>query len=272
MTDQPATARLRPPPARYRRPALLLVALVAVVLGLPLALDVLAGVTDQGRRPWALSASTGWALVVLGGVVGLLAGLVLGSRWPRLAALAATGAAAGAMLFAFVLVLPGLALGVPGCGAPAQPASGTWHLEAASDVDGMQRDHLALGIQPISRTGQPLLGRLLIDVRAVAIEDLGVDLLDVDSLYARHCRALVSGSQVTAALPLLANGAGVGEPLVPAQLPVWRGDFDWWVSGDGELVGARFRVGGHPIDAWPSQGNRGLLTVELWPVAGGAQP
>ncbi|HEY7600456.1 MAG TPA: hypothetical protein VH741_11060, partial [Candidatus Limnocylindrales bacterium] len=126
-------------------------------------------------------------------------------------------------------------------------------------------DQLALDIQPTSRSGERLLASLLRDLAPVAVEDRGVEGLGADRRPARHCRALVSGSQVTAALPLLANGAGLGgRPLVPAALPVWRGDFDWWVAADGQLVAARFRVGGHPNDAWPdAAGNQGLLVVEL---------
>ena len=155
----------------------------------------------------------------------------------------------------------------PSCGAAAPTPKAHFRLDAQTVVDGVERDRLTIAeLVPIDRVGEPLLGSLLGALRPLAVEDLGLERLGDGGVVARHCRALVSGSQVTQALPLLTAGVGGAEALVPAELPVWRGDFDWWVSEPGELVGARFAVGGHPTDAWPGDGLHGQLFVQLWPA------
>jgi len=249
-----------------RQPLVAILALAAAAIAVPLALDRIGLAANAEQRAWAWGAGHAWTMVVLGLLLGGLVVLLARPRWQRAAVTAGAAVALAVGGAGALLAAPGLALDAPPCG-PAQPLLGEWHVDARTAVDGVERDRLTLDIAPISRTGRPLLADLLGGMTEAAVEDLGIESVDGDSLYARHCRALVSGSQVTAVLPLLANGAGLGgAPLVPPELPVWRGDFDWWVSGAGELVGARFRVGGHPNDAWPeADGNQGLLTVELWP-------
>jgi hypothetical protein len=46
-------------------------------------------------------------------------------------------------------------------------------------------------------------------------------------------------------------------------LVAWRGTFDWWVFGDGQLGEAVVTIGGYPGDAWPSSGLQGSITARL---------
>lgn len=257
--------------ARAPRRAAPWLALVAVVLAVPLVLDLAAVAQDPLRGMIAFSGGALWAGVALALVLGLLvAALLRPARWLRL------GIGLGSAL---AVIIVGAAVAwqqaggalpaIQGCAQSVAPAGGL-PLAAESSIDGARR---AVLHEPALSTAESATGiaRLTDELADVAVEDLGLE--RVIDRPTRHCRALVSGSQVTAALRVVVTGTADAQPLVPSNLPVWRGDFDWWVSAGGQLVGATFRVGGHPNDAWPdADGNLGLLTVELLPEPTPVQP
>jgi hypothetical protein len=270
MTDPTLTGspeRQAIPPRRAAAPWL---ALVAVALAVPLAGDLAAVAQDPLRDLVALGGGTLWAGVALALVLGLLAAaLFRPARWLR------PGIGLGAALA--VVVAGGTAAwqqaagpvpAIQGC-AQSVRADGGLRLAARASIDGVTRGRFA-GVRIGPAEDAAGVVALIDGLHAAAVEDIAIE--HVFGGVARHCRALVSGSQVTAALPTLSEGGANAERLVPAELPVWRGDFDWWVSAEGALVGATFRIGGHPADAWPSRGQQGLLTVELLPEPTPMQP
>jgi hypothetical protein len=266
MTDPTSSSTVERPAAWHRRPAVWLLALFAAGLAVPLVGDLAAVAQDPLRDLAALSGGAVWAGVVLALVVGLLgAMLVRPASWIRLAvglgpllAFAVVGAAAAWPQ------LDGPQPVLPTCSSTDVSAAAEYQLSAGTYVDGAPTGRFAHGL--VAGDGA---SALIDELAGAPIEDVGVE--RVDGSFARHCRALISGSQAVAVLPALAEDIGAGR-MVPAELPVWRGDFDWWVSAGGALVGATFRVGGHPSDAWASHGQQGLLTIQLWPASPRALP
>lgn len=242
-----------------------LLALAVVAVAVPLASELLDILGAGSRRPVTLAGGVLWALALVGLVVGLLVALL---AWPGRAARRGVVLGAGLAVMVVGSALAWQVASAPPATVPTclerPTVAGLAAVSADTYVDGQQRDGIRGRFIGPAGGG---LARLFDDLPRGAAEDLGVEQITVGDIsrLARHCRALVSGSQVTAAVPEVTGDRLTGAPLVPAELPIWRGDFDWWVSAEGELVRARFNVGGHPADAWPVAGLRGQLLVELWP-------
>jgi hypothetical protein len=242
------------------RPLVIVLLVVAATsVAIPLAFEALGVDAPFERTVVAPAVAWMWGVAALAGLLSAVVLLAL-RRPPRSSVL-------GAVTVTAVVAIAGLAwqaaAGSEARFAPCRvpPQAGAMHLVSAqTSVDGILRADLEVDDAPIDADLAGLFG----DLPLGAAEDLGVEDVHLDgaSVAARHCRALVSGSQVTAALPALYDGS-MGAALVPGELPIWRGDFDWWLASDGSLRLAAFRVGGHPADAWPVDGLRGQLLVEL---------
>ncbi|CAN5820952.1 hypothetical protein BH23CHL8_BH23CHL8_17350 [soil metagenome] len=118
-----------------------------------------------------------------------------------------------------------------------------------------------VGPQGLSMDGPPLA--LLGSQRGTIVpEDVGLEF--IEGARARHCRTFLDGPTALATfLPLrwLLGGEPIG---LPAQLPAWRGELDWWVFADGQLGRANVRISGLGTDAWVHPpGIRGDLEATL---------
>jgi hypothetical protein len=96
----------------------------------------------------------------------------------------------------------------------------------------------------------------------IVAEDLGLE--HIEGARARHCRTFIDGpTALDTFLPLrwlLADGSSVDDDALGA----WRGEFDWWVFGDGELGLAAVEVSGTRGDTgWDASGVRVVLEATL---------
>lgn len=251
---------VQPAPSSTRRPLLALLLLVALTLAVPIALELYDVVADPRRRLDAVSGGLMWAAVALSFTLAGIVALALrpsGERWRLALALgvalslvAVSGASAWQRLGSERPLLPG-------CGTTelvAVPLS----LEAQTSVDGQPRAELS------TTANAELAVALVEELAAGAVEDAGDE--SVAGVATRHCRALSQGSRLIQAVPQLAEGTDASGPLVPTELPIWRGEVDWWISADRRLIGVQALLGGHPADAWPVDGLAGELRVEMWPT------
>jgi hypothetical protein len=249
--------------------AVLAAAAATLLLALPL---------PTGRRELRLGGVTIGGTAVLATaalVVGASDGAPDGCVAPRLADAAVVAIDAEALV-------DGAVVGRAGLSGERAVTSEHWQGERASDAltdFRLEYTHTAAGswlglsystpdpVEPpaaIDGTPATLDGRLaagLVDAPLHLADDLG--LADVSGRPARHCRLVIDGTTGTQLMLPLAWLVDEDPLAGAAELPIWRGELDWWV-GEGELLRrAQIHVGGLPRDAWDSDGLRGELHATL---------
>ena len=95
----------------------------------------------------------------------------------------------------------------------------------------------------------------------VTAEDLGA--AEVAGLPARRCRSYVDGTAMLRAFEPLAWLSGQTDAADEAVLAAWRGDLDWWLAADGQLIAAEVRIGGQPPPGWETRELEARLEARL---------
>lgn len=136
---------------------------------------------------------------------------------------------------------------------------GDWTPTTVEPVAGPLPSGAPAAVEPnIAGVDGAVLSLLLGPTGRPVPEDRGIELVAGD--VARHCRTLVDGPSVLAAVPPL-RWIAHRDPFDPRDVPPgrggirsWRGELDWWVSPDGRIGLASVLVTGFPVDVWPASG------------------
>ncbi|CAN5630110.1 hypothetical protein BH23CHL7_BH23CHL7_14870 [soil metagenome] len=234
-------------------------ALATLALALPLGWLLVEPLVDPLREVRFLSGGAIWA----GVLAALCGGVALGMASRR----GRAGLRRGLLLAGGMAVLVGgcaLAYGAIGEPAPGisdcaeLPAAPAGRVRGEATIDGQ----LVASISAEEVDGQPIV-QSLVRLDGAHFEDHGIE--TVNGVAARRCSVLIDGNLALAALPALSMMSGeFDRPL--SELPVWRGELNWWKSADRQVVLARVTVGGHPADAWQSRGLRGEVSAEFQPL------